>query len=227
MDIASPGRSSRAGIGTLAAARGFTLVEIIIGLTIIGILAGITIPTMRSIEKEREARTPMRELVRMARTARTRAMAEQVPYQIAFDQRGFHLARYYNPYGESEEFDQLVRDIEQIEQRQEIIDASRDRGIDMNAGRESTLEDRAAEVAQAGLRFHESYELPDNVGYSLLFWGETDWEDMSSGQFRRWVFQPSGMCQPLRIKIEADNAFFEVDFHPLTGDVKSERSWVE
>ena len=205
----------------------FTLVEIVIGLTIIGILAGITIPTIRSIEKEREAREPMTELVRMARTARTRAMAEQVPYQVAFDQRGFHLARYFNPYGESEEFDQLVRDIEQIEQRQEIIEASRDRGIDMNEGREPTFEDRAMETAQAGLQFHESYELPDGVRYSLLYWGETDWIDMSSGLFRRWVFQPSGMCQPLKVKIEADNAFFEVDFHPLTGDVKSERSWVE
>lgn len=205
----------------------FTLVEIVIGLTIIGILAGITIPTIRSIEKEREAREPMTVLVRMARTARTRAMAEQVPYQVAFDERGFHLARYFNPYGESEEFDQLVRDIEQIQQRQEMIEASRDRGIDMNAGREPTFEDRALQTAQAGLQFHETYEIPDGVGYSLLYWGETDWIDMTSGLFRRWVFQPSGMCQPLTVKIEADNAFFEVDFHPLTGDVKSERSWVE
>lgn len=206
---------------------GFTLVEIVIGLSILGILAAITIPTIRSIEKEREARTPIRELVRMARTARTRAMAEQAPYQVAFDERGFHVARFFNPYGESEEFDQLVQDIELIEQRQEIIDASRERGIDMNEGREPTARDRAVETAREGLRYHESYELPDGVRYSLYYWGETDWIDMSSGQFRRWVFQPSGMCQPLKIRVEADNAFFEVDFHPLTGDVKSERSWVE
>lgn len=207
--------------------RAFTLVEIVIALTIIGILAGVTIPTVNSIEKERAARAPVTELARMVRTVRGRAMAEQVPYQIAFDERGFHAARFFNPYGESEEFDQLVRDIEVIEQQQEIIDASRARGIDLNEGKAPTAADRALEAAREGLKYHESYELPDGVRYSLLFWGETDWIDMQSGLFRRWVFQPTGMCQPMKIRVESDNAFFEVDFHPLTGDVKSERSWVE
>lgn len=213
-------------VGTRSASA-FTLVEIVISLTILGILAGVTIPTLRTIEKEREARAPVTELARMARTVRARAMAEQVPYQIAFDQRGFHAARFFNPYGESEEFDQLVRDIAMIEERQEIIEASRERGIDPNEGRLPTAQDRARETAEAGLRFHESFELPDGVRYSLLFWGETDWIDMQSGLFKRWVFQPSGMCQPMKIRVESDNAFFEVDFHPLTGDVKTERSWVE
>ncbi|MCB1061551.1 MAG: prepilin-type N-terminal cleavage/methylation domain-containing protein [Verrucomicrobiae bacterium] len=205
----------------------FTLVEIVISLTVLAILAGIAIPTINGIQKEREARAPVTELARMAREVRSRAMAEQVPYQIAFDQRGFHAARFYNPYGESEEFDQLVRDIEMIDQQQEIIDASRARGIDMNAGQAPTAADRALETARQGMKFHEAFELPDGIRYSLLFWGETEWIDMQSGLFRRWVFQPSGMCQPLKIKVEADNAYFEVEFHPLTADVKSERSWVE
>lgn len=216
-----------AGRRTRRSHAAFTLVEIIIALTIIAILAGISIPTIQSIERERAARAPVSELARMARTARARAMAEQQPYQIAFDQRGFHTARFFNPYGKSEEFDELVREIALIEQRQEIIDASKERGIDPNEGREPTAQDRANEAVREGLRYHETYELPDGVRYSLLFWGETDWIDMQSGEFRRWVFQPSGMCQPLRIKVESDHSFFEVDFHPLTGDVKSEKSWVE
>ena len=54
-------------VGTRSASA-FTLVEIVIGLTILGILAGVTIPTLRTIEKEREARAPVTELARMART---------------------------------------------------------------------------------------------------------------------------------------------------------------
>ncbi|MCB1079093.1 MAG: prepilin-type N-terminal cleavage/methylation domain-containing protein [Verrucomicrobiae bacterium] len=209
-------------------ASAFTLVEIIIALTILAILAGITIPTVQSIENERAARAPVSELARLARTVRSRAMAEQQPYQIAFDQRGFHAARFYNPYGKSEEFDQLVQDIAVIEQQQEIIEASKKRGIDMSEGLPPTAEDRVNETLQEGLRYHESYELPDDVRYSLLFWGETEWLDMTgSGEFRRWVFQPSGMCQPLKIRVESEHSFFEVEFHPLTGDVKSEKSWVE
>lgn len=220
---AAPARSR----GALPPA-GFTLVEMVVALTILGILAGITIPTVQNIEREREARAPVSELARLARNVRGRAMREQQPYQIAFDARGFHAARFYNPYGKSEEFDQLVQEIAVIEQQQEIIEASKARGMDQNEGIVPTAQQRADEALREGLRYHESFELPDGVRYSLLFWGETDWIDMtSSGEFRRWVFQPSGMCQPLKIRVEAENSFFEVDFHPLTGDVKSEKSWVE
>jgi prepilin-type N-terminal cleavage/methylation domain-containing protein len=205
----------------------FTLVEIIIALTIIAILAGISIPTLQSIERERAARAPVSELARLARTVRARAMTDQQPYQIAFDERGFHAARFFNPYGKAEEFDRLVQDIEIIEQQQKIIEASKARGIDPNAGSPPTARDRADETLREGLRYHETYALPNGVRYSLMFWGETDWIDMQSGEFRRWVFQPSGMCQPLKIKVESDSSFFEVEFHPLTSDVKSERSWVE
>jgi type II secretory pathway pseudopilin PulG len=202
-------------------------VEIVITLTILGILVGVALPTLSSIKREEEAREPVSELHRMVREVRTRAIAEQRPYQIAFDQRGFHAARFFNAYGESEEFDNLVTELQVLESQQEIAEASRQRGIDLNAGREPTAQEKAAEVAQKGMQFYESYEIPDNVRYSLQFWGETEWIDMQSGLFRRWVFQPSGMCEPLRIRVEAEGAFFEVEFHPLTGDVKREQSWVD
>jgi prepilin-type N-terminal cleavage/methylation domain-containing protein len=206
---------------------GFTLVEIIIAITIVAILAGAALPTITGIERERAAREPVAELLRMARSVRARAMAEQRPYQIAFDHRGFHAARFFNPYGESEEFDELVQEIALIEEQQEIIEASQERGIDMDAEREETYADRDFDKAREGMQFHEAYELPEGVNYELLYWGETEWIDMQSGLFRRWVFQPSGMCQPLRIRVQSENAFFEVEFHPLTGDIKSEQSWVE
>lgn len=206
---------------------GFTLVEIIIAITIVAILAGAALPTLTGIERERAAREPVTELLRMARTVRARAMAEQRPYQIAFDHRGFHAARYFNPYGESEEFDDLLRQIEVIEEQQEIIEASRQRGIDLGAGHKETQADRDFKMAQEGMQYHESYEFPEGIHFELLYWGETEWIDMDSGLFRRWVFQPSGMCQPLRIRVQSENAFFEVEFHPLTGDIKSEKSWVE
>ena len=50
---------------------------------------------------------------------------------------------------------------------------------------------------------------------------------MTGGEFRRWIFQPSGMCEPLKVRMEADAAFFEIEFHPLTADIVRERSWVE
>lgn len=205
----------------------FTLIEIIVAMAVLSIMVSITFISIASIRKEQAAREPVSELHRLARTVRARAMAEQRPYQIVFTGTGFQAARYFNPYGEDEQFETLKTEIEMIEQQREIIEASRERGIDMNAGREPTRQDRAAEAAREGMSFLESYEIPDNVRYSLRFWNDTEWLDMASGQFRRWVFQPSGMCEEMKIRVESDNAFFEVTFHPLTADVKKEQSWVE
>ncbi|NNE92427.1 MAG: prepilin-type N-terminal cleavage/methylation domain-containing protein [Verrucomicrobiales bacterium] len=205
----------------------FTLVELIIALTVVAILAGLAIPAVDLIKDEQRAREPVRELVAMIRETRARAIAEQRPYQIAFDYRGFYAARYFNPYGKAEEFEMLRQEIELLRQQQEIIDASAERAVDMNAGSELTATQQKLQQAREGMQFQMTYELPENYAYRLRFYGDTDWIDMTSGQFKRWVFQPSGMCEPMRIQIEADNAFFEVEFHPLTGDVKSEKGWVE
>ena len=113
---------------------GFSLVEIVVALAIVGVMIAISVPSIDSIRKEKLAREPVTALAKMVRETRKRAMSEGRPYQIAFDSRGFHAARFFSPYGKSEEFDQLQRDLEVIAQEQEIIEASRARGIDLNAG---------------------------------------------------------------------------------------------
>jgi len=201
----------------------FTLVELIIAMTILAILAGMAVPAVTGIQKERVAREPINQLLLMARKARTRAMAEQRPYQVAFDSTGFRAARFFNPYGGSEEFDQLQLELQELERRDEMIEASMARGITLNDQEKNVKLEALAD----GMRFQEVYEIDPNLQYRIRMWGDTDWQDMSSGVFRRWVFQPSGMCEPLRIQIENDTSFFEVEFHPLTGDIRRERSWVE
>ena len=221
---------------------GFTIVEVVIVLTIVGLLAGIAIPTIEGVLREREARQPVSELLRLARSVRQRAIEEQVPYQIAFDGTGFHAARFFNPYGEAEEFAEVVREMEEMERRREMIEASQDRIGVMSEpsffgpGGDSTstvMQGQAPSVSGSGLSndqssiYYENYELPDGVDYELLFWGRSEWTPMQSGRFERWVFQPSGICLPLKVRVSADSAFFEVEFHPLTADIKSENGWVE
>ncbi len=212
----------------------FTLVEVVIVLTVVGILAGIAVPTINGVVREREAREPVAELVRLARTVRQRAIRDQVPYQIAFDGQGFHAARFFNPYGEAEEFAQVLRDMEALEQRRKLIEASQDRigaladfGVQESFGSapSQSVNNRAEEAASS--IYYETYQMPEGTNYELLFWGQTEWTPMQSGRFERWVFQPSGMCKPIKIRVSSEGAFFEVEFHPLTGDVKSERGWVE
>lgn len=233
----SPDHGSRRG-----SQLGFTIVEVVIVLTVIGLLAGIAIPTIDGVLREREARQPVSELLRLARSVRQRAIEEQVPYQIAFDGAGFHAARFYNPYGQGEEFVQVVQDMQEMERRRELVEASRERmGVmsepgffgpgEMSMPGGAIIQGQPPLLdAQTGAQssiYYEHYELPEGVDYELLFWGRSEWTPMQSGRFERWVFQPSGICLPLKIRVNAADAFFEVEFHPLTADVKAESGWVE
>ncbi|MDA8633684.1 prepilin-type N-terminal cleavage/methylation domain-containing protein [Verrucomicrobiales bacterium] len=204
-------------------ASGFTLVELVIAITVLAILGGLAVPAIDSVQRERLAREPVNQLYLLAREVRVRSMKERRPYQIVFDREGFRASRFFQPYGGSEEFEALRTELEQRAREQEMIDASRARGIDLSAEKVNL---KQIEIEE-GLQYFREYEWSDDVECSLRFWDEMQWVGLSSGEFRRWIFQPSGMCEPLRLRIEADGAYFEIEFHPLTADIKSERSWVE
>ena len=206
-----------------SASSGFTLVEVVIALTVVAILAGLAVPAIDSVQKERIAREPVNALALMAREVRLRAMKEQRPYQIVFDREGFRASRFFQPYGGAEEFEELQLQLEQLEQQQAIIDASAARGIPTG----NVEEDFRREELEAGLRYSAAYEVDSPILCSLRIWNEPDWISLIGGEFRRWIFQPSGMCEPMSVRMENEGSFFEVTFHPLTADIQSERSWVE
>lgn len=214
---------SATGSGTCSFRKAFTLVEVVIAVSVVAILTGLALPAIDSVQRERLAREPVNRLILLAREVRGRAMTEQRPYQIVFDGDGFRASRFFNPYGGREETQSLRQQIELMTQQKEMTEASRRRGIAMQA--EDV--DPAKTRVEDGLRYLEEYKTGSDLRVSLKFWNEMQWVNMSGGEYRRWIFQPSGMCEPMRFKVEADKSFFEIEFHPLTADVKSERSWVE
>lgn len=203
--------------------QGFTLVEIVVSMTVAAVLVGISVPTIRGLQRQHEARQPVAQLVRMARTVRARAMAEQHPYQIAFDREGFHAAEYFSPYGGKELFDELVIELELTEKTRQMAEASEKR---LGKSGEQAEQEAVAAETRAGV-FYQHYELPAGVRYEIMMRGDHQWVAMNGGEFKRWVFQSSGMCDPFKIRIQSDKAFFEVSFHPLTGDIKEEQSYVD
>lgn len=208
------------GTGKQSQQAGFTLVELVVVMTVLGIMAAIAIPSVDGLLDERRAREPVTSLLTMAREVRFRAIAEQRPYQIVLDRGGFRASRYFNPYGGIEGFDSLQEQLQLRQQEQEFVEASRQRGG----------EDQGSQVknvaATAGLSFTQGYKLPDSIDYSVRAWRDTDWRSMEGSTFFRWVFQPSGMCDPIKVKFSHEAAYFEVEFHPLTADIRDENSWV-
>ncbi len=212
--------------GTGSKGRGesaFTLVEIVVAIAVMGILTALAVPAIDSVQRERIAREPVNQLYLLAREVRLRAMKEKRPYQIVFDREGFRASRFFHPYGGAEEFEQLRLEVQQLEVQQEMIEASAARGM----APEEIEQDQSLLEVREGLQFLTEVEIDPSIRCSLMVWNEQDWISLTGGEFRRWVFQPSGMCEPLSVRMENDGAFFEVTFHPLTADIQRERSWIE
>jgi prepilin-type N-terminal cleavage/methylation domain-containing protein len=207
-----------------ASPRAFTLVELVIAITVVAILTGLAVPAIDGIQRERLARAPVSELLLLAREVRGRAMREERAYQIVIDSQGFRASRFLRPYAGIEEAESIRLEMAQLAEREEMIEASQERGIQVEA---EVAPDPEEELVREGLRYFQEVAFPENVRVSVRFWNDTEWIAMEGSEYRRWIFQPSGMCEPMKIRVEADNSFFEVEFHPLTADVKTERSWVE
>ena len=72
---------------------GFTLVEMVLVLSLLLIILGASVPTVRGLKNEQIAREPVAELTKMAKEVRLHAMKDRRPYQIAFTSRGFSATR--------------------------------------------------------------------------------------------------------------------------------------
>ncbi len=198
---------------------GFTLVEVVIALTIIVIITAGVVPAFRGFRDEQAAREPVIALVRMAKEARLRAMQEKRPYQIAFHAGGFTASRHFNPHLQLAELNEFIAGAEAG------ISGIRDDGIqddpdsEINAARPSTALPSAPPPPQLDNQWSETYQLPPNTRYTLQFWHEVQPFPIESEIVRLWVFQPTGICQPLTIELMRDAATFHVEFGALTADI--------
>lgn len=76
-----------------AAMAGFTILEVVIVLSITVLMVGAAAPALTGMVRAEQLKSPARNLEAMAITARCNALAEQRPYQIVITPKGFHLER--------------------------------------------------------------------------------------------------------------------------------------
>lgn len=69
----------------------------------------------------------------------------------------------------------------------------------------------------------EKLEIPRGMSYSLRpFTAER--AIRPDGQ--RWIFQPSGLCEPVTVRVMEDEAWIEVRFDPLTAGLAEEEYYI-
>ncbi len=187
-------------------------------------ITGIAIPTARGFREERKAREPVRELAHLVQEMRQRAMHERRAYQVVFDESGFRGLPFSHSYRGRDAFVEKIQELE-AGPASDVIERAE---LARQEYRRGTLQ-QGETMAEAPPRkpvLTRSYQLPKGVKCELLFWGDGDWEQLDDDKLRRWVFQPTGMLRPMRIRFLNEDATFEVQFDPLTGEIQKERSHV-
>ncbi len=91
------------------------------------------------------------------------------------------------------------------------------------AGLSTTGEDNT-DTPNAFHEWTDRYALPEGTTYSVQLWHEVEATPIEGETVKLWVFQPSGLCTPLTVKMERETALFEAGFGALTADIISERS---
>ena len=217
-----------------AVGSGFTLLEIVIVLTLLVVIAGAAVPTIRGLKEEQLAREPIAALANLAKETRLQAIKDKRPYQIAFTIKGFAATRYFSPYLQAGQLEEFLQKIQMDEdQKAEIVQDipqqadgstqptdpnSPQSGSPNNTGTPGFMPDNPYK------EWTKKYDLPENTHYSVQNWYEPNPTPIQGDTVKLWVFQPSGIVVPLTVALDRDNAHFQVGFSALTADIIKESS---
>ena len=69
----------------------------------------------------------------------------------------------------------------------------------------------------------DSFKLPRGMRYVLEPFGA---EKAVRPDGQRWIFQPTGMCEPITFRVEDDEAWMQVTFDPLTAGLADESYYI-
>ena len=206
---------------------GFTLVEIVIAMTILIIIAAATIPTFRGLRAEQQAREPVEQLTRMAKEARLRAMREKRPYQIVFHATGFTASRYLSPYLQLAELNDFLIQVEQkaLEPPPEV-ELSNQANVTRPTG-DQIIYTKTADSTGKFEDWVDDYKLPEGMHYTVQYWYDLEAMPIEGEVVKLWVFQPSGICLPLTVHLENEAAIMNIEYGALTADIIKEISEIK
>lgn len=177
--------------------RAFTLIEIILVIAVMLLAMTALVPLLSDRSDERVLKSAADALEKFARTARAEAAYRGASASVLIRPDGFQLYVVEAPLSG--------------DGRAEAADGSllEDAGLF-----EPAAEERAGEQPLV-----DSHLLPGGVVVKLRPWLATSWVEPED---YNWFFQPSGLCEPLAVRMEAGESWIELVFNPLTAQVQEE-----
>jgi prepilin-type N-terminal cleavage/methylation domain-containing protein len=197
---------------------GFTLVELVLVLVILALLAAAVVPSVMGVRAGHMAREPLDLLRQTARECRARAMEEGRPYVIHFHSEGYVAGRFMGLVRTDTELDQL--------RERQALDPRNSGGAmvaayaELEAMGRGELPGVGAGESAAGIAggWGKEFTLGSGMVLEVGFWGEGEPKEVPRGVVRSWVFQPSGLCEPLRVRIGLRGETYPLQFSALTAD---------
>lgn len=174
-------------------ASGFTLLEMVIVLALIGLALGGAMTLFISTSSERQLKGAAGDMELLAKRARTVAMVQQTPYAITFFEQSVRLS----PLVEAGYTD------DQLKERQEF---------ESDALRAGGPAPKFSPVRET-LTF-------DSFALSVRRWGSDNWVPMLRNDPQVWRFDPNGICEPIGVRLDFEDGWIEMEFHPLSASVR-------
>jgi prepilin-type N-terminal cleavage/methylation domain-containing protein len=172
--------------------RGFTLLEMVMVLLIIALLFGLSMPAMESAFTEQAVRKDAHQLAIMVKTAMIQSSEQHRTYVIDLSDSSMAL----HPQGQAPA---VAPDAANTASFDDTAAASSSGPVDVDIT--SDLDDANKLQAPDPLKANAWISMPENT---------------------QWVFQPGELCQATHVRVARGDAWVEMSFNALTGDVENE-----
>lgn len=67
------------------------------------------------------------------------------------------------------------------------------------------------------------HDMAEDLALQVRRWNSEEWIVPEGVE---WVFEPSGLCEPLSVRFTRRDGYVEIDFNPLTAGVQEERLYI-
>ncbi len=196
--ISAARRTSKARRG------GFTLLEIVVVLSIAVMIVGGGLAAMYFNRDEARLTAAYQDIEVLAKRARTIATLQQRPYALEFSDKTVSLMPYAEAVLDPGDRDDVLASIEE----------RRDYSESFNFENESEIDQPSDQPP-----VRDSWTADPEMMISLKRWATADWIPITTRDRHVWRFDPSGICEPVGLRVEVDGSWVEVVFHPLTASV--------